>query len=816
VTGPEQPKMQSATPSSSGVRSVAAEHIGGDVYTGDIRKVQLAPGALSAPDDVAVPSAGAWNLPRRPSTVFVGRAAALRELAKVYQPAGRQDATSARAAVGQTISGLGGVGKSELALQYATSRIGPGAVVWWVSAETAEQMDLGLADLAFRLQPAARTAWTTSEAAAWAIDWLQAHTGWLVVLDNVDDVSMVASVLGRLTTGDVLITTRRDIAWHRHGFAIVTLDVLAREASIDLLRDIVLRSRTAQPEAFDETAADALAEELGDLPLALEQAGAYVAQQRTSMPLYLERLKRTPGDLLAKVAEGDDQARAVGQVWSVTLETLERRNPEAVMILRALAWLAPDRLPRSVIAHSRHGNAVRDNHKVSDLLGVLASYSLITLTNQTVSVHRLLQSVLREESQSASDDEPSGRAVALGWLESAWPEGNPSLEVANWPRWRELVPHVEALAGRFPEDAPDLSLAHLLGTVGFFLWVQGRHLDALLMERRSLAITEAEFGPNHPNTAGRLNNLAGTLGALGRHQEALLLQQRVLAITEAQLGPVHPNTVTSLNNLAVTLAALGRHEGVLPQRQRVLAIAEEVFGRDHPNTAASMDNLASTLDALGRHEEALDLRRRALAVTEAVLGPQHPVTGLSLDHLAGTLDALGRHEEALDLRRRALAVTEAVLGPGHPDTAGCLSNLGFTLSVLGRHEEALPLQQRALAIAEEVFGRDHLKTAASIDSLASTLDALGRHEEALDLRRRALAVTEAELGPGHPNTAGRLNELASTLSALGRHEEALPLQERALAIAEAELGSEHPNTGLARENLMHTLTAIGRHEEARD
>jgi tetratricopeptide (TPR) repeat protein len=712
------------------------------VPAGDVRPVRRAAGVVTSPDDVAVPAGGASNLPRRPSAVFVGRQAALEDVTRLFARTDPRGGVGGPGVAGQVISGLGGVGKSELALQYASRRLGSGAVVWWVGAETTEELELGFAELAFRLQPATATAassgWTTTEAAAWAVGWLQAHTGWLVVLDNVEDLAVVEPTLGRLTTGDVLITTRRDLAWHRHGFTPIRLDVLTRQASIQLLRDTVLGSDASTGAGFDEAAAGVLAGELGDLPLALEQAGSYIAQQRISLPAYLARLRQAPGDVLARVAEGGRQARAVAQVWSITFDTLTERAPHAVPILHGLAWLAPDNLPRDVVSAPATTEAGEDD--VDHLLGVLASYGLIRLTDTTVSIHRLLQTVLRAASGMDPQGRPDSRDAALSWLSAALPPGAPSENVEGWPRWRELLPHIEALVPRFPENQPDTSLASLLGRTGFYLSVQGRHLEALPLEQRALAITEAALGPDHRTTGTRLDSLALTLGDLGRHEEALPLQQRALAITEAALGADHRTTGTRLDNLASTLGALGRHEEALPLRQRALAITEAALGPDHPTTGTRLNNLGATLGALGRHQDALPLRERALAITEAALGPDHPTTGTRLNNLASALAELGRHQDALPLRERALAITETALGPDHPTTGTRLDNLAHALGELGRHEEALPLRQRALAITEAALGPDHPDTGLRLNNLAYTLGKLGRHQEALPLRQRAQKI----------------------------------------------------------------------------
>ena len=617
----------------TGDESVAAHTIHGGVHI-ESRTVELAPGVVPPPDDIGVPAGGAHNLPRRPSPVFVGRHDLLAEVAALFaQPAAGGFAGGARAAVGQAITGRGGIGKSELALQYAHRRTGPGAVVWWVDAENGETLELTLADLAYRLQPKATAEeWTTPQAAGWATAWLQAHTGWLLILDNVENPDLIIPLLGGLTTGDILITSRRRIPWGKHGVTSLRLNLLPRSAAIQLLHDTVLGTcrdlDVPLPNGLDTDAANAIADELGDLPLALEQAGAYIAAHQTPPADYLQRLRQRTGTMLGKTAPGADPRRAVARVLALTIDALQATAPAAVDILRALAWLAPVPLPRQVLtqpAGAAVGNAGVATPDADELLGLLASYSLIALTPTTVAVHRLLQATVRDHDRAASHPNEAvaeltgGQATALAWLGNAVP-ADPQRNVAGWGLWRDLLPHLELLFDHLA-DLPEPELGRLLNETTLYVAAQGRYNRALTLRQRALAITEAALGPDHPNTATATANLAATLSELCRHTDALPLQQRALAITEAALGPDHPNTAIRLANLAATLWELGRHTDALPLEQRALAITEAALGPDHPHTATMLANLATTLDALGRHSDALPLRERARAITRPTGDP---------------------------------------------------------------------------------------------------------------------------------------------------------------------------------------------------
>jgi tetratricopeptide (TPR) repeat protein len=687
---------------------------GGDqTVVNDHRRVELAAGAVPHPAavDLAGPVAG---LPRRPVRVFEGRDQAFGVLEQALEVRGG-------AVVTQAVYGLGGVGKSELALQYAGAHRGDYGLVWWITAADAGQVEAGLAGLAGRLCPVVAVAGTTGDAAGWATGWLQSHDGWLLILDNVEDPADVEPLLGQLGGGHVIITTRRDADWGRLADP-VQLDLLDPAAAAQ-----VLILRTGQHSAADEADAAQIAAELGFLPLALDQAAAYIVQQRISPAAYLTSLRRNPARMHAA---GTDAQRTIARLWDLHITAIHSKNSAAARLLSVLARYAPDAIPRAMLG----GDTPRED--TDEALGLLASYSMITLTTGSVTIHRLLQAVILTRPDSTGDDVRSLRDTALNWLNAVLPD-DPDTNMAGWPLLRALVPHAETLASHFPPREQPESLGRMQNEIALFLNSQGDYAQALPLRQSALAIYDATLGPDHPHTATGLGNLAITYHDLGRPADALPLDERALAITEAALGPDHPDTALRLNNLAATYHDLGRPADALPLQQRALAITETALGPSHPNTAIQLDNLAITYSDLGRPADALPLQQRALAITETALGPSHPDTAIQLDNLAATYHDLGRPADALPLQQRAVAITETALGPSHPDTARRLGNLAVSYSALGRPADALPLEQRALAITETALGPDHPETAIRLGNLAVTYHALGRPADALPLEQRA-------------------------------------------------------------------------------
>ncbi|MER7789038.1 tetratricopeptide repeat protein [Streptomyces sp. NPDC097640] len=661
-------------PSASGGRSAAAGSNSGVVATGDHNQIEYrtvvlpagSVGAAAIPDDAV---ARVNNLPTPDSAVFRGRDEALAALEAL--PA------AGAGVVAQSVRGLGGVGKSTLVLHHARRFLASGGgPVWWVDAESAPKVMAGLAGLATVLNPV-HADLPLEEAAQWAVVWLQGRSGWLLVLDNAEDPADLDPYLGRLTTGQVVITTRRDLPWRDLGTPL-RLDTLTPETAVDVLREIT--------DSADTEGLASLADELGYLPLALQQAGAYMTQTRTSPGDYLARLQQDPARVLSATAPGDPQQRTIAQLWSVTLSAVETACPLAVDLLRSLAYCAPDPLPRAVL-----GFTPELRPRVDHALGLLAAYSMITLTETTITVHRLVQTVVRATTPPATPSarpqgirrllsrrsapaSPHPSSLTLAFLSAAMLPGSRQ-EVRTRPLLQDLLPHIQAVVSHPEINDGDPGLVFVLAQMASYLRAHGQAAQALPLAERALAITETALGPNRPATALHLNNLAGILGNLGRPADALPLAEQALAMAEATLGPDHPDTATCLKNLASTLSNLGRPAE--PLEERALGMAEATLGPDHPDTATCLSNLASTLSNLGRPAEALPLGERALAITEAALGPNHPDTALHLNNLGSTLSDLGRHADALPLAQRALAITEAALGPDHPGTAAYLNNLAI-------------------------------------------------------------------------------------------------------------------------------------------
>jgi tetratricopeptide (TPR) repeat protein len=741
-------------------------------------------------------------------SLFKGREQALDKLHKALEA----EAGGATAIVGRALHGLGGIGKTRLAIEYALKRESEHSALLFVRAETPAGLETSLAALAGPdvLDLPEKEAREDAVKIAAALGWLENHPIWLMIIDNVDDGQTVAAVgklLAGLRGGKVIVTGRSGN--FPASLRKLELGVLDASASVAFLLE---RTDADRARSLDDAKlAHELAGELGGLALGLEQAGAFIATERIGFARYLElwRKKRTTAlDWFDKTLMSYDHDTGLAATWATSVDRL---TPNARRLLERLAFLAPEPVPDSLLDVAAPGDP--EGFDARSARANLFAYSLASraaaeagkAAQDGFAVHRLVQDFARR----SMSDARRGAALreALGWVNAAF-AGKPD-DVRSWPVLNPLAPHALAIAKQADEAATGGPTGQIFDRLATLLFAKARYTEAEPLFRRALAIDEASFGPDHPNVALHLNNLASLLRATNHLGEAEPLYRRALAIDEASYGLHHSNVAACLNNLAGLLEATNRLGEAEPLYRRALAIAEASYGPRHSNVATCLNNLAGLLCATNRFGEAEPLYRRALAIDEASYGPNHPEAATDLNNLASLLHDTNRLGEAEPLMRRALAIDEASYGPDHPNVAIRLNNLAELLRATNRLGEAEPLYRRALAIDEASYGPDHPNVAIRLNNLALLLKATNRLGEAEPLFRRALAIDEASYGPDHPEVAACLNNLAELLGTTNRLGEAEPLYRRALRIFKASYGPDHPRTVLVRKNLASLEASRG-------
>jgi tetratricopeptide (TPR) repeat protein len=800
-----EPKPVGST--ASGERAVAAVTITGLFTSGDnspigARHVHLdavlPPHAVDARPDVVF-------LPRRPSPVFVGRDAALALLDEAAAGHGEEF-------VGQVVHGLGGVGKSELVLRYAVSRTGRHSPIWWITAESAETITLGLAGLAQALHPAAALAGSLADAAAWATGWLRSHDGWLLVLDNVVEPAPVDPLLA-MGRGRIVATSRRSIDWTRRGLKPIRLDLLDRAASIDL----VLR-RARRTGATERAAANELAEDLGDLPLALEQAAGYIAHRGISIIDYRNGLMAQPARIHRATVEGSATDGAVAQVWSLTTDAVRVEHPLALAVLDVLAYLAPDQVPVDVLTGADGDQAGSDHPDIEDALALLASYNMITWADGVVAVHRLVQAFARASHASSAPPETRPYRKALNLLAAAAPRDSAG-NAAGWSRWNALLPHLDALTAHQPaaldQDRTTVRLrSNLLTDAARYRFDRGQLREAIAVLEWLVAEDERVFGPSDSETLSARNNLAYAYTSAGRFEEAISLLEQTLADGERLFGDDVQGNLAFRSNLARAYMEVGRLRDAVALHEQTLADSERTLGPDDPRTLTCRDSLAGAYDAVGEIDKAFPLYERTMADRQRVLGPDHPDTLHSRNNLAHAYTSAGRLDDAVRLQEQNLADTLRVLGPHHPSVLHSRNNLADAYTRMGRLDEAIPLFEQNLADTLRVLGPDHPDILTVRNNVAHVREAAGQLASAVRLYTQNLAESERILGAGHHDTALYRAKLASAYEKAGRFDDAIPLYEQAVAIVERVLGSDHRDTLVYRDRLAGAYRSTEQFDKA--
>jgi tetratricopeptide (TPR) repeat protein len=757
------------------------------------------PAPAPAPPPATAPSGRISNLPPR-NLHFTGRTDLLNQLNHTLsQPDGRPAALVAA-------YGLGGIGKTQLALEYAHRHRETYSLRWWIPAESPLAIAQGLALLAPQLDLPQNPDLEATTAAVRAE--LARREGWLLIFDNADDPVDLYHYLPA-GAGHVLVTSRNP------GFAALGTTIEVDRLGLDEATAFLL-ARTGTDE---RDIAERLAKALGRLPLALAQAAGYLDQTPGVTPAgYLARFERAR-DRLLELGTPPGYPAPVARTWLLNVEDLTRTCPAAVDLLRLCAFLAPETpIPFSLLSAkpSVLPEALRATVKgelgLDEPASALYRYSLVTSDRDGIRVHRLVQAVTRHQLGPQSS---AWHARAAELVLAAFPK-SPS-QPEHWPQAAAVLPH--ALHLRMREDTAEDALpavARLADRTGVYLHSRAELAAARQAHERAVMLFKRADGPDHPNVGRALGNLANVLSHLGDTTAARTAYERALAIFERAYGPNHHDVAGTLENLAYVRLDLGELAAARALLERALRIFETLYGPDHPEVARTLGSLGHVMGALGELAAARVLLERALRIAERTYGPGHPAVARALTNLGTVLLEFGEPSAAREVQERALGIFERTYGPDNPEVANTLTNLGAALRVLDELSAARTTLERALAIREQVFGPDHPEVAATLANLGVVLRVLKELGPARTTLERALAILEAAYGPDHPNVARALTNLGLVLGDLAELDGARTLLERSLGIVERRYGANHPVVARTLLDLGIVLHGLGKPAAARE
>ncbi|HEU5376732.1 MAG TPA: tetratricopeptide repeat protein [Ktedonobacteraceae bacterium] len=735
-----------------------------------------------------------YNIPFDRNPYFTGRETLLQHL--------HEQLTSRKQIVlKQAISGLGGIGKTQTALEYAYRYRGSYHDILWAAADSVETLTSSYVNLAECLHLREKDVQDQNVVVGAVKRWLSTHEGWLLILDNIEDLTLVKRFIPSGRQGSVLLTTQRQVtAPIAHS---IELDSMSdEEGALFLLRraHYLGLSGPFDKAILDEetiTLAKTFSQEVGGLPLALDQAGAYILEAGCSLPKYLALYRQQRDKLLQQRGSlYSDHPASVTTTFALAFNRVTQENDAASELLSLFAFLASDDIPEDILLRGapdlgpKFQSLVNDELALNEAIKILRAFSLISITidERTFRVHRLVQVVLKDMMSKETQQLWAERAVRA--IERAAPART------NWQKSQRYHLHLQQgveLARKW--GMTFFEVTELYNQYGLDLWTYTRYTEAERLFQQALDIRKRIFGDIHPEVATLLNNLALLHDERGFYTRAEHLYQQAQEIWEKALGSNDPHVATCLANLAECYRQQSKYEQAKSLYQRALTIEEQALGSNHPSVAQTLNNLAVLYSNEGRFEQAELLHQRALVIREQQLGIEHPLVAETLGNLAHLYVSQGQYSRAEPLLVRTLTIYEQAFGVDNLHTAVVLSNFGWFYAEQHQYDRASQLYLRALSIREKRLELEPsdtvngLSTALILNNLAMAMDNQGKYEQAEAYYQRSLFIKETVLGARDPSIATTLNNLAHLYREIGRYREAEPLFLRALAIREENADS---------------------------
>ncbi|WP_261574322.1 FxSxx-COOH system tetratricopeptide repeat protein [Frankia gtarii] len=735
---------------------------------------------IPAPAPFPNASPAVWSVPWPRNPLFTGRDGELTAMASRLL-----SAEASVVVLPQTLHGLGGVGKTQLAVEYAYRHATDYDLVWWVPGESTALAMGALVDLASRVGvPATDSAQERITGLVEVLRRGEPFRRWLVVVDNAEAPSGLFGVLAVAGRSGHVLVTSRDPAWASWAQP-VEVDVLPRADAIRLLR--------RGCERLTDAEAGRLAAALGDLPLALEQAGSWLAVTGMPAGTYERLLTDKTGELLAR-GRSAHYPLPVAAAWTIAVDGLD--DPDAVGLLRLLARFGPEPVPLDLFSPAAEGLAevpdvladmVHDPLAFSDRVATVCRLGLVRATADGLVMHRLVQAVLREHTPAEHREQLRTAAHAL--LTAADP-ADPA-DPACWPRYTVLYPHVLA-AGML--DTTDDAVRRLVLRLAEAFRSSGDYRTAASLSRQAYTRWTAQLGEDHPDTITAAHNLARVVREQGDYAAARALFDDVLTRRRRTLGEDHPDTITTAHNLARVVGDQGDYAAARSMLHDVLTRSQRVLGEDHPDTDIAAHELARVLGEQGDRAAARVLFDDVLTRRRRILGEDHPDTITTAHELARLVRDQGDYAAARVLFDDVLTRRRRILGEDHPDTLIAAGSLAGMARDQGDYAAARAMLDDVLTRSRRVLGEDHPDTIGAAHELAFAVRDQGDYTAARAMLDDVLTRSQRVLGDDHSSTIAAAHGLAGMVRDQGDHASARAMLDDVLTRSQRVLGEDHPLT----------------------
>ena len=778
-----------------------------------------------------------------PVETFTGRKTLLKQIKQAL----RKSTTRRPTAV--VLSGLGGVGKTQLATKFIEHYTHLYNLIWTFEAESTETLNQSYHAFAKKLKLVheEEKGVDVREIRERVHGYLQnpEHHGWLLYFDNVEDPKGLERLFPPYG-GRVLITARQSREWAKS--TVIPVDEFTAEEAIEFLEKLIPQGKR------DRDSVRELSQVLGCFPLALSQAGSYIRNNAGALTTrrYLDYFPKNRQRLLAREGASEYYHETIATTWKVTMDLVREKFRDAAEILNICAYLHADGIPLSWLK-----NWLKDKRRISDdfelddefskVIGALRNFALLReeVPLKTLRIHRLVQLVTQDGLNAEEKKEflqKAGEIVCKQFEKDKQEEGLPhAISITNHALALEKDGHLET---------SDLTqTASLLHKIGEYLngkenasEAKGYLEDALRIKRIVYRDTnpsvvvltliqvakvcrvlrEYEKAKEHLEEAlamdsknvDALFNLGMVYYDWCQFQKAKEYYEKALEMKKSFLGESHPSVADTLHNLGTAWSDLGENKKAIEYYEKALEILKSFLGESHPSVAETLNNLGTAWSDLGENKKAIEYYEKALEILKSFLGESHPSVAETLNNLGTAWSDLGENKKAIEYYEKALEMKKSFLGESHPSVASTLHNLGTAWSDLGENKKAIEYYEKALEMKKSFLGESRPSVAETLNNLGTAWSSLGEKKKAIEYYEKALEMKKSFLGESHPSVASTLHNLGTAWSDLGEKKKAIEYYEKSLEMKKSFLGESHPSVADTLHNLGNAWSSLGEKKKA--